>query len=69
MDILKVFTTVGQDVSNAQENIQPLIAHAERNSGTLNAFCARAIIQPIIKAAWFTRIYEGISFQHYGEKW
>jgi len=34
--------------------------HAERNPRTLNA---RVIIQSITKGAWFTRVYEGISFQ------
>jgi len=55
-----------RDVSNAQETIQPLITHTERNPRTLNA---RIIIQLITKGAWFTRVYEGISSQHYGEKW
>jgi len=70
-DTLKVSAFVGQDVLNAQETIQLnlLIAHTERNPRTLNVFCARAIIQPTTKAAWFTRIYEGISSQYYGKKW
>jgi len=66
-DTLKVFAFVGRDKSNVQETNQPLITHAERNPKTLNAFCARTIIQPTTKIVWFTRICEGISFQYYGE--
>jgi len=40
MGTLKAFATVGRDVSNAQETIQPLIAHAERDPRTLNALYA-----------------------------
>jgi len=45
----KIFVLVGRDASNAQETIQPII-RAGRNPGKLNAFCARATIQPITKA-------------------
>jgi len=68
-DIIKVFAFVGPHVSNAQETIQPLIAHAERNPRMSNEFHAKAIIQTTTKAVWFTKICEGISSQHYGEKW
>jgi len=69
MNTQKVFTFVGPDVSNAQETIQPLIAHAKKNPRMSNAFCVRVIIQSTTKVVWFTRIREGISSQHYREKW
>jgi len=45
-DTLKVFAFVGRDVKCIGD-IQLLIAHAERNPRTLNAFCASIIIQPL----------------------
>jgi len=61
----KVFAFVKRDTLNAQETIQPLTVHAERNPRISNA---KTIIQPITKVICSTKNYKRVFSLYYGEK-